>query len=102
MEKYNIVVNPEAEDDLDDIIDYLATLSEQAAVKYYDLIIEKINDLSEIPERCPLMKDTQLQLRGYRTMQVKNYIVFYVIISKTVEIEIRRILHSRRRYERLL
>lgn len=100
MEKYNIVIFPTAINDFDEIVDYLTTLSEQAAVKYYDLLVEKINGLSEMPERCPLVRDTQLRLRGYRTLMVKNYIVFYVINGKTVEI--RRILYARRQYEGLL
>lgn len=100
MERYDIVINPVAINDLDEIVDYLTTLSEQAAVKYYDLIIEKINTLSEMPERCPLAKDTQLRLRGYRTLLTENYIVFYVIRGKTVEI--RRILYARRQYDGLL
>jgi hypothetical protein len=53
-----------------------------------------------MPERCPLAKDTQLRMRGYRTLLVKNYIVFYVINGKTVEV--RRILFARRQYEELL
>jgi plasmid stabilization system protein ParE len=53
-----------------------------------------------MPERCPLAKDIQLRLRGYRMLLVKNYIVFYLVSDKTVEI--RRILYARRQYEGLL
>ena len=100
MKEYNIKIFSEAENDLSEIVDYLATLSEQAALKYYDLIIEKIGTLKTMPERRPLVKDTRLRLRGYRTLPVKNYIVFYIINGKTVEIH--RILYARRQYEALL
>jgi hypothetical protein len=50
-----------------------------------------------MPERCPLAKDIQLRLRGYRTLLINNYIVFFVISGKTVEI--RRILYARLQYE---
>ena len=100
MEKYKIKIFPSAQNDLRDIVDHLNTLSPDAAVRYYDLFIEKINTLSTMPERCPLAKDLQLRLRGYRTLLVKNYIVFYVINGKTVEI--RRILYERRQYCDLL
>jgi plasmid stabilization system protein ParE len=100
MKEYNIKIFAEAENDLDDIVDYLSTFAEQTALKYYDLIIEAIGTLSTMPERNPLARDTQLRLRGYRMLLVKNYIVFYIVKGDTVEI--RRILYARRQYERLL
>jgi plasmid stabilization system protein ParE len=100
MEEYSIKVFPAAEEDLNEIIEYLNTLSPQAAVKYYDLIVEKIGTLASMPERCPLLKDAQLRLRGYRMLLVKDYAVFYVIQNKTVEI--RRILYAKRNFGWLL
>ena len=100
MEKYKVVIYPIAQNDLIEIVDYLNTLSTDAAVKYYDMLVEQIGSLAELPERCPLVKDAQLRLRGYRTMLVKNYIVFYIINGKAVEI--RRILYNRRQYDALL
>ena len=100
MKKHNIKIFYEAEKDLDEIVDYLATLSEHAALKYYDLIVEKIGFLTTMPERCPLVKDVQLRLRGYRALMIENYTIFYVVNGGTVEI--RRILFSSRQYESLL
>ena len=100
MEQYKVKIFPAAQSDLRDIADYLNTLSPDAAIRYYDLIIEKAGSLATTPERCPPAKDTQLRLRGYRTLLVKNYIVFYVINKETVEI--RRILYARRQFEGLL
>ena len=100
MEQYNVKIFPIAQKDLHNIVDYLNTLSPNSAIQYYDLIIEKILDLSTMPKRCPLVKDTQLRLRGYRKLLIKNYIVFFVINDKTIEI--RRILYARRQYESLL
>ena len=100
MKKYDIKIFSLAENDLDEIVDYLVTLSEQAALRYYDMIMEKIGSLTTMPKRYPMAKDTQLQLRGYRTMVINNYIVFYIINGNTVEI--RRILYARRQYEALL
>jgi addiction module RelE/StbE family toxin len=100
MEQYNVKIFPTAQNDLRDIVDYLNTLSPDAAIRYYDLIIEKVRTLSVMPGRCAPAKDTQLRLRGYRTLLVGNYIVFYVVNGKTVEI--RRILYARRQYEGLL
>ena len=100
MEQYNVKIFPTAQNDLREIVDYLNTLSPEAAIRYYDLIVEQIGTLSTMPERCPLAKNTQLRLRGYRMLIVKNYIIFYVFSDKTVEI--RRILYARRRYEEII
>lgn len=53
MDVYKVKIYPTAKQDLREIIDYLNTLSEQAALRYYDLLIEKIGSLSQMPLRCP-------------------------------------------------
>ena len=100
MEKYKLKIYPAAQNDMREIVEYLNTLSAQAAIKYYDLFVESILSLSTAPKRCPLAKDAQLRLRGYRSLLVKHYIVFFVISDDTVEI--RRILYAKRQYAELL
>lgn len=100
MAEYKIIIYKTAQNDLKDIIDYLNTLSEQAALKYYDLLVKKIHSLSDMPQRCPLSRDPQLKIRGYRSLLVENYIVFYVIKDDVVQI--RRILYAHRQYEWML
>jgi len=46
MGKYNVRIFANAKMDLKDIVIYLNTLSPQAALRYYDLIIEKIGSLA--------------------------------------------------------
>jgi len=100
MGKYKIRIYSHAKMDLKDIVSYLNTLSPQAAIRYYDLIVEKIGSLSEMPERCPFVRDVALKAKGYRYFIVESYIVFFVIKSDTVQI--RRIIYGRRNYEWLL
>ena len=66
MEAYKVIIYPAAKQDLLDIIDYLNTLSPDAALRYYDLLTEKIASLSHMPERCPHPKDLALAAKGYR------------------------------------
>lgn len=65
------------------IIDYLNTLSKQAALKYYDMLIEQIASLSVMPERCPRPRDLALAAKGYRCLIVKDYLVFYMVVGDT-------------------
>lgn len=100
MGQYKIKILPTAQEDMAELVDYLNTLSPDAALRYYDLLTEKIMTLSAMPERCPLARDTQLRLRGYRVLIVEKYLIFYVILGDTVQI--RRIIYARRQYETLI
>jgi len=99
MEEYSVKISPTAQNDFLDIAEHLSTLSDEDAEKYFELFMGKMGQLKKTPESCPLARDTQLRLRGYRMMPIENYIVFYVINGRTVEL--RRILYARRQYERL-
>ena len=100
MEKYKVKIYPAAKQDLLDIVDYLNTLSQDTALRYYDMLTEEIAGLSYMPECCPRPKDLALAAKGYRCLLVKNYLVFYVVDRDTVQI--RRILYGRRDYSSLL
>ena len=100
MEEYKVKIYKTAQEDFRDIIDYLDTLSPQAALRYYDRLTEEIASLSHMPERCPRPRDIALAAKGYRYLTVGNYLVFYVVTGDTVQI--RRILYGRRDYCALL
>lgn len=100
MARYKVTIYPAAKQDLLDIIDYLNTLSPEAALRYYDLLTGQIASLERMPERCPKPKDLALAAKGYRCLIVKDYLVFYVIVGNTVQV--RRILYGLRDYRTLL
>ena len=100
MDSYEVRIYPAAKQDLLDIIDYLNTLSPDAALRYYDLLTGQIASLAQLPERCPRPKDLALAAKGYRVLIVETYLVFYVVSGRTVQI--RRILYGRREYRALL
>ena len=100
MGKYKVKIYPTAQMDLNDIVSYLNTLSPQAAIKYYDLLVEKIDSLVEMPERCPFVRNIALKAKGYRYLIVENYLVFFVVKDDTIQI--RRILYNKHQYKGLL
>ena len=100
MEKYKVLIFPSAEQDLAEIVDYLNTLSPDVALRYYDLLVEEIASLGQMPNRCPKPRDLALAAKGYRYLIVKDYLVFYVVSGNTVEI--RRIVYGRRDYQSFL
>lgn len=100
MEQYEVRIFPSAQQDLLDVIDYLNTLSKEAALNYYDQLTSEISSLRIMPERCPRPRDLALAAKGYRYLAVGNYLVFYVVSGNIVQI--RRILYARRDYKQLL
>jgi plasmid stabilization system protein ParE len=97
MAKFKVLIYSAAKQDLMDIVEYMNTISPEAALRQYDHIIEKISSLSDMPERCPMCRDTLLQLKGYRVLVVDNYLVFFVVKNDLVQI--RRIIYGKRKYE---
>lgn len=100
MEKYELKIFSLVEQDLKNIVEYLNELSPEAALKIYDEIIDSIASLEQMLMHCPLVKNTVLRAKEYRMLMVHNFVVFYVVSGKTVQI--RRILYGRRQYEFLL
>ena len=99
MEEYKVKILPTAQVDLLDIVEHFNILPPESATTRFDAFIGQLSELSVLPERCPLAKDTQLRLRGYRTLPLEDYTAFFVIRNGFVEI--RRVLYSKRQYERL-
>lgn len=100
MEQYSIRIYKKAQEDLEEIVGYLNQFHAETALKYYDLLIEKIGSLSTLPERCALVRDESLQLKRYRYLIVETYVVFFV--EKGMTVQVRRILYNRRQYSGVL
>lgn len=93
MEEYKVIVLPSAAADLDRVIAYLNTLSPSAAISHSSAIIEGIDSLATLPNRCPPARDRILAEKGYRYLIVKTYLIFFTVSRDTVLI--RRIVDGR-------
>jgi addiction module RelE/StbE family toxin len=99
METYNVLFLQEALDDLEEIVIYISHNNQAAAVKMYNEIIQKVNDLSFFPKRYRLVPENKMSKAGYRALPIKSYIVFYRIIDSTVFIY--RVVHGATNYSLL-
>jgi len=99
MEEYNVVLFPAAQSDILSIVEHLNALPPEEAELYFEKFIKKTEILKNTPSACSLTKDSQLRLRAYRTLAVEDYLLFFVLTARTVEI--RRVLYSKRQYDRL-
>ena len=104
MAKYRVDITEPAENDLVDIVKYIASqLSAPfSALDRMDLLEEAMTGLSELPQRCPVVRDERLSQMGYSKLIVKNYAVFFSIDEKNKVVNIERILYVRRDWLRIL
>lgn len=100
MVPYNIRIYRKAQQDLEELVVYINQFHTETALSYYDEVTLAVETLKTTPERCPLVRDRALSLKGYRWLSVKNHVIFYTIKGKTVQI--RRILYNKRQYKEIL
>jgi toxin ParE1/3/4 len=94
---------PAAQQDLIDILNYIKQDSPTAAHKPIQVIQEideVISGLEEFPNMGVTPKDLYLKSLSYKMLVINNYLVFYVI--KDEIIQIRRIVHGKRKYSFIL
>ena len=104
MAKYRVDVSEPAENDLRDIVRYIASqLSAPiTALNMMEILEEAMAGLSDMPQRSPLVADERLSQMGYRKLTVKNYVVFFSIDEKNKVVDVERILYGRRDWLRIL
>lgn len=104
MAQYRVDVSEPAENDLVDIVRYIASqLSAPiSALNIMELLEEAMAGLSDMPQRCPLVADERLSQMGYRKLTIKNYVVFFTIDEKNKVVDVERILFGRRDWLRIL
>ena len=98
--KFSVLIYPLAEEDLNDILDYLSELSPTIANSFLEKLSINLEKLETFPEIHSLVMDKRLHDKGYRFITIYNYLIFYVIVDKTVQV--RRILFGRRNYLAIL
>ena len=104
MATYRVDLSEPAENDLVDIVKYIASqlFAPLSALNMMDLLDEAMTGLSDLPQRCPVVRDERLSEMGYRNLIVKNYVVFFSIDEKNKVVNIERILYVRRDWLRIL
>ncbi len=100
IDKYQIRLLRIAEEDLTEIISFIAADNPIAANSIADKIEKNIELLSNNPMIGRIPRDEDIKNLGYRYIIVQNYIVFYTIEERAIFIH--RILHGARNYRTLL
>jgi len=98
--KYSVLIYPKAEADLLEIKDYFENKLKTSPNGLFQKFFDQIDFLESDPFLYPLVKDTYLHEAGYRLIPIDNFLVFYIVKSK--EVQIHRFLYGKRNYILLL
>ncbi len=85
-----------AEDDLSEIVNYIAADRPSAAAELATKIEKNLNLLSKNPRLGRIPNEEELMRLGYRYLVVQNYLIFYALEDQVVYVH--RILHGARDY----
>lgn len=101
---YKILRTDKAEDQLRDIIFYIADDSGDVdiALRYLDKIETAINRLQDFPESGSIPRYSILKKQGYRVVIVEKHLVFYKIKEEDKTVIIYAIVDGRREYRNLI
>ena len=100
--KYELFFTDSAKRDLNRALDYIEFVlkNKEASNHLLDFVEKNMSLLASNPKLHPIVNDPVLSSWHIRTFSIKNYIVFYTIIDKTIYII--RFLSSRRDWESIL
>ena len=87
---FDYVVLRKAEDDLDEIIDYIASDNPKAALELYETFLKQFEYLSLFPETGRLRKEFHPVVRS---LPVGNYVIFF---RESSPLEVIRVIHGAR------
>jgi len=101
---YKIVRTDKAEDQLRDIIFYIAddSGSIDTALKYLDKIEEAINRLKKFPNSGSIPRYSILRKQGYRVVIVEKHLIFYKVSEENKTVIVYAIVDGRREYKNLI
>lgn len=79
---------------------YVGKDSPARARGWIDSIDQALARLADFPKSGTVPKDRRLAARGFRVIVIGDYLAFYLV--KRNRIEIRRVLHGKRRFDFIL
>ncbi len=97
--EYSVLIYPKAENDIQETKTYFEEILKTSPKPLFEKFLTQIELLEENPFIFPVLKDTYLSQLGYRMIPIDNFLLFYLIVGK--EVQIHRFIYGRRNYHLL-
>jgi len=92
MGEYKVKIFAAGQNDFLEVVERINSLPADEAARQFESLEKKLEILKTAPESCQSARDSQLRLRGYKMLTIDDYVYFFVIKGKTVEV--RRIIFA--------
>lgn len=103
MSSFNILVTQDAENDLKNIRDYIASnISKKTSVRIINFIKSSIERLSLFPQFAPAVKYEPWNSLGVRRIIVKNFLVYYRVVLEENTVYILKVTYGKRNQKAVL
>ena len=104
MKKYIVEISETAWKDLENIISYLRynLAGDIIADKYKILFKKELKDLENIAESMPVLSEELTGHKNVRKVNVRNYIIFYIVDEENYKVLVLRIGHAFMDWEKYL
>lgn len=96
MKKYMVEISETAEQDLENIIRYLKynLAGDIIADKYKILFKQELKNLETIAGNMPILNEELTGHKNVRKINVRNYIIFYIVDDENSKASVLRIGHA--------
>lgn len=97
LQKYTVIVTPEAEKQIDKIIEYIIGMlrAPQTALNTYRILQKTIYSLETLPSRGIVVRRNPWNNYGIRFLMANNYDVYYLTDEKNYTVYILAVAYSR-------
>ena len=104
MKKYVVEISETAEQDLESVISYLrfSLAGDIIADKYKILFKQELKNLENIAGSMPILSEDLTGHKNIRKINVRNYIVFYIVDDENSKALVVRIGHAFMDWEKYL
>ena len=98
MDLYEIIITPDAAEDLKELRDYIAyeLLSPETALKYIRILRKEISALGFMPGRTAPVQEEPWHTYGVRRILAKNFFIYYRIDETEKRVYILNIIYAHR------
>lgn len=94
-EQYRLIILPEAQKDIRNIILYIARelAAPQAALNLQNEFQKEINFLAEMPRRIKIVDEQPWKDAGIRKTRVKNYYIYFLVDDEEMAVKVNAVIY---------
>lgn len=94
-DEYKLIILPEAQKDIRDIIIYIAKelVAPQAALNLQENIEKEINSLKFKPKRIKTVDEQPWKDVGIRKTKVKNYYIYFIVDDEEMAVKVNAVIY---------